>query len=152
MEFIATVYTETGHYYIGPDTYANVKLEVDEALEGFAVGEDFYKEIIQIYVNEFDAETSMPAESDPVWGWSREWAAEQAESHPFTLDGGLLKSRKEAAKLVSYRLPSRRYSLEARKEAAAKVTSKDSGHDGCTVSYLVNAAYDILIISSLEVY
>lgn len=148
MNFIATVHMKDGHFYLGPDFLPSVRSEVHETLEGFKAGDDFYKDITHIYINEYDVNTSMPAETDPVWMWSKEAEAAHSETYPFTLDNGVCKTRKEAAKIVTARLP-KHYDLAERKAAAAKVTSEEAGHDGCTVSYLVKSGWDALIETRL---
>ena len=69
MEYIATVYTKTGHYYLGPDE--DLKGIIDEAKEDIILGVGEFR-VEQVYINPFDPETSMPDnDSDPRWMWIR---------------------------------------------------------------------------------
>lgn len=63
-DYIATLYTDTGHFYIGPDSYVNVLKLVQQDIAADT-------RILQVYIYEFDPVTSMPAEIDPEWMWSR---------------------------------------------------------------------------------
>ncbi len=63
---IAVVFTTTGHYYLGPDTDANViraaKADVADPNLGY--------EITQIYVLPCDDEHPCgDADRDPLWSW-----------------------------------------------------------------------------------
>ena len=71
MRYIATIYTDTGHDYIGPDE--DLKGVITEAK---SVAHNWKSEypspVLNIYVSPFDEETSLPdSDADPLWMWSR---------------------------------------------------------------------------------
>ncbi len=72
MRYIATIYTETGHAYVGPDE--DLKAVIAEAKSIVANWKAEYESpVTQVYVSPFDEETSMPdSDADPLWGWNRE--------------------------------------------------------------------------------
>jgi len=63
----------------------------------------------------------------------------------YTLDNGLIVTRKEAKVMIVKRLGGFRFNLDTRQTAAALVTAPESGHAGYTVSALVREAYDLCL-------
>tara|TARA_Y100000310_G_C19997712_1_gene497010 strand:+ start:106 stop:306 length:201 start_codon:yes stop_codon:yes gene_type:complete len=57
IQYIATVYTDNGYYYLGPDNFANVKNQLIDDLSEI--------DVIKGYIYEFNDDTSMP-DGDPV--------------------------------------------------------------------------------------
>ncbi|MFH1486317.1 MAG: hypothetical protein ABIH46_09620 [Chloroflexota bacterium] len=75
-EYIATIYTETGHAYLGPDRdydalLARAKQEIED--------DAYPSPITNVYIYEYDPETSMPSETDPLWMWVRPIAEEELD-------------------------------------------------------------------------
>ena len=76
-EYIATVYTETGYYYVGPDAdFEAILEEVRGDLADPSQASPGPSRITQVYVYDFDRLTSMPKEGDPLWSWTRPRIAE----------------------------------------------------------------------------
>ena len=72
MRYIATIYTDTGHDYIGPD--GDLKAIIAEAK---SVAENWRAEysspVERIYVSPVNDETCLPdSDADPLWGWNRD--------------------------------------------------------------------------------
>ena len=69
MEYIATIYTVGGYYYLGPDS--DVSVLVFQAKEAIEDGTGEYL-VEQVYVHPANEDCNMPdCDQDPVWGYSR---------------------------------------------------------------------------------
>jgi len=82
MRYVATIYTDTGQDYIGPDE--DLKAVIAEAK---SVAQNWKLEypspVLSIYVSPFDEDTSMPdSDADPLWMWDRSVDLEQRRVKP----------------------------------------------------------------------
>ncbi len=89
MMWMATVYTETGHCYYGPDeSLSAIRKEVEGDIE--AQHPDFI--VTHAYIHPLPEGSSMPNyDEDPVWMWIREDAeaeadAQEEQAHHFIVD------------------------------------------------------------------
>ena len=68
MQYIATIYTVAGHYYLGPDT--NLRSLIADCKRDIKTGEGEYL-ITHVYIYNYSETTHMPEGEDPLWGWMR---------------------------------------------------------------------------------
>ena len=71
MRYIATIYTDTGHDYIGPgEDLKGIIAEAKSVAQNWK--SEYPSPVLNIYVSPFDEETSLPnSDADPLWMWSR---------------------------------------------------------------------------------